>query len=290
VRSDSFFPELSILASAFAGSVYCPVASLLSVPDEPLQSPLTTLQLDGTSSLSPAGPITAYYWAVTAPPGATAWLNPSPGSPQPLLELHSVGQWDVGLVVADAQGVASCTPVVQSFEVSAPDGLHVELFWQPPLNPVETPAADLELHLAHQNAAGFDVDGDDVPEVWFDNKWDCYWFNPSPDWAPGGGSDPQMLRTDATGAGPEVVALAVPEAASPYRLGVRHAGSPGAPTATPRLKVWYSGTLALDLTGPALVAGDLWEAAVLLFDGGFTAEPLTEGGKPKVFANFPTGQ
>ena len=46
--------------------------------------------------------------------------------------------------------------------------------------------SDLNLHLIHPNAptdpSAPDGDGDGEPDPYYDPLYDCYWFNPSPDW------------------------------------------------------------------------------------------------------------
>ena len=86
--------------------------------------------------------------------------------------------------------------------------------------------ADLDLHLAHPLAAvaaGPDVDGDGAPDMWFQQPFDCFWFNPVPDWGPmGPEGDPSMDVDDTDGAGPEIISLTEPEDGLAYSIAVHY--------------------------------------------------------------------
>ncbi len=48
------------------------------------------------------------------------------------------------------------------------------------------------------------MDGDGSPDGWFDQPFDCFWFNAHPEWGsfdPTYSDDPDLYRDDTDGAG-----------------------------------------------------------------------------------------
>ena len=118
--------------------------------------------------------------------------------------------------------------------------------------------ADLDLHFTHPFAVGDGLG-------WFDQPFDCFWFNPNPNWAAGsdGGRRPQMLLDDKDGAGPEILVLLLPEDGQTYRIGV-HTWT-GLSLAT--VRIYIDGILIKEIPedgpGVALEDKDLWDIATI---------------------------
>lgn len=198
--------------------------------------PLDVVTLDGAASIpggGPGGRIAAYTWTVTSrPPGSLSapverFFSPrdpaSGGSPDDwatptarlfvdvpgIYELELIAETMSGL---DAAG-AACrpTPARVRIEARPPPGLTIQLSWSTPADPDETDAegTDLDLLLRHPAADGWSGDGV------------CSYANPAPDWGRRNDptDDPNLIRDDVDGGGPEIIELAQLEA-GPYRVGV----------------------------------------------------------------------
>ena len=160
------------------------------------------------------------------------------------------------------------------------DGLVIELTWNTPGDPNEEDTgegagADLDLHFAHPLAASTDYDQDGILEPWFDTPFDVYWFNPSPSWGsidPAVDDDPILTIDDNDGAGPEELVFPQPEADTTYRVAVHAWNDNGYGASTPLLRLYIGGLLVVEMEGPALDQGDMWEALALHWGA---AEPIT---------------
>lgn len=187
---------------------------------------------------------------------------------------------------ADVSGLPLRCPAGPPLATSP--GLAITLTWETPGDPDETDAgpesgSDLDLHLLHQAAdRGYDVDGDGEPDGWFDNRYDCFWYNERPNWGsddPSVGDDPE-LTSDATNAcGPEVVVLDLPEDGTSYRVGVHAWDDHGYGASFARLRVVVRGELVFDRT-LELVDRDLWFAARISWPSGDVTRVRGCGGTP----------
>ena len=126
----------------------------------------------------------------------------------------------------------------------------VELTWQTPGDPDESDTgpeagSDLDLHFAHPNA----LQSQELP--WMNQPWDCFWFNPNPNWGSvdSAEDDPIMLLDDVDGAGPEVITLPIPENDTLYHVGVHHWNDNGYGPSVASVRVWIAGQLAAELPG-----------------------------------------
>ncbi len=146
--------------------------------------------------------------------------------------------------------------------------LYVELLWAP--EPGGAPV-DLDLHLAHANAANTDLDGDGNPDPWFDPRWDCYSLNPTPDWTGGGVDDPSLGADALEGLQPEGIAFNAPEDGTRYAIGV-HRELPwgccsGEAPVDAIVRVYVHRALVFETTA-ALNVMDLWWVATVDWPGG----------------------
>lgn len=246
----------------------CPTA-VIRVAEGPAVAPLTVLHLQGDRSHAAAGlTIARWEWSVTQPPGSAAAFVPSASSPNPTFTADVAGLYTFRLTVRDDAGVASCSDAEVEVTVLPGGGLHVELLWSTPGDLDETDAgpeagADLDLHLVHAlapaAAAAPDVDGNGAPDPWYDPTYDCFWFNPHPDWGQeGAANDPSLDRDDTDGAGPENISLASPEPGVAYRLAVHVWNDHGYGPSTATVRVWLHGLLLFEAVSAPLEDGTLW--------------------------------
>ena len=265
------------------GGMLCPTAAI-NVAEGTQVAPETVLHLDGTGSQAEGGAqISNYAWTLVQPDGSLASFTPSDTDPMPTLEALVAGSYQISLTVTDSLSVPSCSPATETVDVVPGADIYIELVWDTPgdADQTDTSGADLDLHFAHANATGPDVDMNGLPDPWYDTMWDCFWFNAQPDWGPSGTlGDPALLRDDINGAGPEIIAIDDPENAS-YRVGVVYWSDNGFGPSTPRIRVWSAGVMVHDVTGPALSDKDLWEAVTITWPGPVVT-PILDNGQPKV--------
>lgn len=250
--------------------------------------PQTPIHLDASDSLVMQGLGLTYTWTCTAQPAGTdayafspsahaqkvsfGAVTSTPNGPQ--VQLNVVGTYTFRLTVTDSNGKPGCGPTQYTVQVIPETGMHLQLLWDTPNDTDKTDdsGADLDLHLAHPDAEKAEIctnpakicgakpcpcqpdnDKDGVADPWFAPVFDCYWFNPLPNWGdPGSGADDPFLALDDTnGWGPENLDLLNPQAVL-YRVGVHYwdAHSFGDSTAT--VTVWLDqaaiGTFTQKLT------------------------------------------
>src|SRR5690606_12334778 len=142
----------------------------------------------------------------------------------------------------------------------------VELTWTTPGDPDETDTgegtgSDLDLHFAHHNAVGPDLDGDGFPDPWLDQDWDVFWFNPNPNWGslnPAVDDNPSLDRDDTDGGGPENISIGIPEDGVSYTIGVHHWNDWGFGPADATVRVFHYADLVYEVTRPAMNPRDMW--------------------------------
>lgn len=200
------------------------------------------------------------------------------------------GEW----VCADDCSGGVCTPI------SMLAAIVIELNWSTPEDEDQSdtgPEAgtDLDLHLAHPSAMT------DEGIAWMESPWDCFWFNPNPNWGSltSPDDDPSMVLDDTDGQGPEIIALYGPDMDATYTIGAHYWNDNGYGDSLVSIRVWVAGQLAATLPsegengeGPdaiTLSEGDLWEAATVHWPSGEVIELLDEdSGEPLVTPNFET--
>lgn len=244
--------------------------------------PQTNVHLSGKSSTASCGTVAKYKWSADVPGVATPAFAPNDEAPEVSISVNTAGEYQFCLQVWDSQGNASpksCTPTVL---VIPNDAVHIELTWDTPNDPDQTDAgvdagADLDLHFAHPLASMPDADCDAEPDPWFDETYDCYWFNYVPNWdgVPGSSpGDPSMDLDDSDGAGPESISLAQPqgtvEQPLSYAIGVHAYDDHGFGPSGAKVAVYVYGGLALQTDKVELENGDMWYVGRLIWplDGG----------------------
>ena len=216
----------------------------LSIVGDPLErsgsvlgwgAPLDTVLL---SARALGDPIVDVFWRFASGPSlATRTVGPDPEAPDDPLRRHYVlttpGSYSVCVEVAIEDG-DFCDQCAQ-LSAEAPTGVWVELFW----DEIEGDA-DLDLH------------GTLIGGAWFDEDNDEWGGNPTDGW----GTDDTGTRAAAESAGPE--SLRLTRECQWLALGAHHAGGDG--SASPVLRVYRDGEFLGQITGPALVSGEFWDA------------------------------
>ncbi|GMV39599.1 MAG: hypothetical protein AMXMBFR64_13150 [Myxococcales bacterium] len=273
-----------------------PVGSALakaSVDEGTSVIPQTVLHLRGEESTVDGGPVARYEWSVAQPPGSVSLFVPGPDVPNPTFEANVAGTYTFSLTVWNGLDEPSPPAMLQVFVI--PDtAIHVELLWDTPNDPDQSDegpeaGSDVDLHFTHQYASGPDLDGDGKPDGWFDQPFDCYWFNPHPNWGsfdPAVDDDPSLDRDDTDSAGPENLSLRFPESGHIYRIGVHywHDHKYGPTYAT--LRVFLFGELVWERTGVKLLNHDMWDAATITWPSGKVESVIGKGGGDKITPNY----
>ncbi len=237
-------------------------------PDEEqaLQTiPLTTIELQGSGSFDPDGPIHRHKWRIAEQPETSgARILPAEATPDPTFMPDVAGLYVLELEVMDEQG-ASSRPSCQVFlDVVASGDIHVELTWDTPADPDQSDAgfgagADVDLHLLHPL-------GD-----WFCAPRDLYFANANPDWgnAFDPSDDPSLDRDDTDGWGPENVTLDSAEGQMVYRVGVHYFDDHGYGPSFATLKVFIGGVLRYEQASHRLGhSDDFWDVATIAWPSG----------------------
>ena len=227
IESNAFEAYIEVPVVGAGAEEDCPVA-VIQIEEGEEVIPQTVLHLDGTGSYAPFGQIESWTWTVEQPDGNQQLFIPSPTAPDPVFYANTVGIYTFTLEVRDENNTKSCQPDVRQVVVQPDQAIHVELTWQTPGDEDETDdgvaaGTDVDLHFTHPNATGPDYDDNDVPDPWFDDQWDCFWYNGQPNWGsfdPEAGDDPSLDRDDTNGAGPENLNISIPEDGALYHIGV----------------------------------------------------------------------
>jgi hypothetical protein len=297
VHHDGDDAPLDVPVSGWGVTTDSPVAVVVTREGEEV-IPQTMIHLQGDQSYAAEGEITRWAWRVDQPTGSQSVFVPSATVPNPTFEANVAGRYMFYLDVWDARGRKSESPAV--FElVVVPDGaLHIELLWTTPGDPDETDSgpfagADVDLHFLHPSAPSIptapDLDGDGRPDPYFDQPFDCYWFNPRPDWGAVGSAlddDPSLDRDDTDGAGPENINLSAPENGRRYGVAVHywndHAYGPSLVT----LRIYVHQQLVAEKTSVRLINYDLWHAAWIDWPSGEVTWQQNANGSEYVTPNY----
>jgi hypothetical protein len=283
--------QVAVASNAFSGDRYVPVSA--AAVSTPCAVPVIdvvedgdlfvgdVIHLSGSRSVSPFAAVDSWMWSVEGPPGAPAAILPYAAQPDVLLPLGAAGTYTVLLQVGDADGNPSCSSAEVSLTAIPALRALVALSWRPASGVAVQPflGPDADLHVLHPNAAGPDRDDDGQPDGWYDDPWDCYWFNPSPDKAAWGSSDlkvddrVELVETSEDGLIPEVVRIGMAcPAPRTYRIGVHFYDDGGLGPVDAEVHVW-DGLGGGVSTGVRLSESDLWEAATLACPAGMIATP-----------------
>ena len=283
IQNNSFHPVKEVEVQGFGMGTTCPVAVLVIEEGEQV-IPQTELTLFGDQSFAPSGSINKWEWTVQQPTGSQSLFIPSENFPNPKFEANVAGSYEFQLMVYDDQNNPSCEPDTATVMVIPDEAIHVELLWNTPNDPNqadEGPEAgtDLDLHFTHPLASGADVDQNGFPDGWFDQPFDCFWFNPNPNWAsfgPGQDDDPSLDRDDTDGAGPENLNLNVPENDATYKVGVHYWNDHNYGPSYATIRVYIYAELVYTLEDVKLLHQDMWEVCTIDWPSG-TVNPVGDG-------------
>ena len=251
--------------------------------------PGTVLHLTGNESYQGCekeGAIKKWQWEVEQPEGSAAKFIPSYDFPNPSFEVDLSGIYTFYLVVYDENNTPSCFPAQYEVAVIPDEAIRIELFWHTPGDPDETDAgpaagADLDLHLLHPLAEGPDIDNDGEPNGWFDVPWDCFWYNPNPDWDPPGPEGNPACPEKNDDYGPESITFAPGEELT-YRVGVHDWDDHGYGPSYATVRVYVYGTLAFEFADVKLQTLLTWEVCEIEWPSGKIEPILDENGEPNI--------
>ena len=255
--------------------------------------PLTTLHLSGTESTSSEGQITKYEWSVDQPAGSKSLFSPSATFPSPTFEVNVAGAYTFYLDVWDDTNIPSCQAAQYQVVVIPDKAIHIELLWTTPNDPDETDegpeaGADLDLHFVHPSAGGPDLDGDGLPDGWFDGPFDCFWFNPNPNWGsldPAAGDDPMLARDDTDGAGPEVLLLDIPEEVT-YKVGTHYWNDQDYGHSLATIRIYIYAQLVFEKADVMLVNHDMWDVCRIDWPSGDVTLKTTGAGDLAITSTY----
>ncbi len=251
----------------------CPVA-LVTVQEGEQVVPQTVLHLKGSASYAPGGgSVSKYVWTVAKQPeGYKQTFVPGANFPDPTFTTNAAGTYEFCLDVYDNQSPPkkSCgDPVCVEVLVIPSEALHAELLWKTPADSDETNqgqgvGADMDLHLAHPLAQGQDLDCDGEPDPWFNQPFDCFWFNPMPKWGSASTTDDDahLDLDDTDGAGPENINLDVPQGtvSEPlqYSVGVHYWNDHGFGKSYATVRIYVLGNLKVEYKDQEMSPVDMW--------------------------------
>ena len=269
IRSDAFEALVEVPITGAGAQAECPIP-VIKVAEGEEVIPQTVLHLDGTGSYAPFGNIEKWDWKVEQPEGNQQIFVPTTTDPAPVFNVNVVGVYTFKLDVWDETGTKSggdgCPTAAFTVVVQPDKAIHVELTWETPGDEDETDTGhgkgtDADLHFTHIMADGPDLDEDGEPDPWFDEKWDCFWYNDNPDWAsfdPNADDDPTLDRDDTDGAGPENLNLGTPEDGMTYRIGAHYWDSHGFGNIFATARVFFYAQEIYAKEGVELTERDFW--------------------------------
>jgi len=178
------------------------------------------------------------------------------------------GEYLFTLQRANEDGESCAPPKIYAVTATPTTTLHIELLWSTASDPDEYddgPGAgtDLDLHFRRQDP---ESEGDDPFDGWFDQPFDCFWFNPQPNWGdlnPLVDDDPSLDLDDTDGAGPENLNFQEPEEGIQYPVLVHHWSDAGFGPADATVLVYVEGSLVYESEPVTLAASSAWYVGVL---------------------------
>ncbi len=278
IRSNAFIAELAVEVTGFGVHVECPTAVIIVQEGEEV-IPQTTLHLIGSQSYAATGSIDSYLWEVQQPIGSHQVLLPSATVADPTFEANVAGPYVFRLNVVDSSGTESCVPAETTVFVKPDEAIHIELLWDTPNDPDQTDdgGADLDLHFTHPFATGgHDGDGDGLPDGWFDQPYDTFWYNPHPEWGSLDAAiddNPGLDRDDTNGAGPENINLNIPESGLTYKVGVHYWDDHGYGASYATVRVYIFSNPVFEMDDVELVDRDMWSVASIDWPSGVVKLP-----------------
>jgi hypothetical protein len=292
VKSNTFVPDLDVEVSGYGVAVECPTAVIIVQEGEEV-IPQTKLHLLGSQSL-PSNGIKRYEWEAQQPVGSQSVFLPSFLAPDPTFEVNVAGEYIFRLKVFDQNDEESCDVAEYRVLVVPDEAIHVELVWNTEGDPNQTDegpeaGADLDLHFSHPFATGEDVDGDGKLDGWFDQPFDCFWFNAHPNWGslnPTVDDNPGLDRDDTDGAGPENMNLNLPEEGLTYKVGVHYWSDHNFGPSEATVRIYIYSSLTFEAANVELVNLAMWEVATVAWPSGDVTLITQPGGAYRIIQNY----
>lgn len=311
IANDSPVPELKVPLSGLPVDAQCAVADFKAIVGSQVLKDKDTIAVQSTIKLkqdcydlTPGGGIVSYEWKVKTSTTSTESVQPNPFAPNVTYEANVVGTYDISLECCNKFGC--CQTKTMQLEVPPPEGCHVELTWNTPLDPDQTDqcgtgldcGSDMDLHVVHPAASGPDLDKDGKPDGFFDVgqygggfAGDCMWFNPRPCWIKDKCSDPNyqpsLDRDDTDGAGPENFTYRFPEVGKCYKVGVHYWDDHKLGKSYPTVRIWVDDVKVYEnSTSPAMSALDMWEVGEICCTDKTFKEYKTQSGGLVIIHNY----
>jgi hypothetical protein len=293
IKNNSFYPEKPVDVSGFGSNDICPTA-IIECDQGSEVIPQTVLKLHGENSFAEVGTISKYFWEVDQPGGSMSVFMPNDAFPSPEFEVNVAGKYTFHLTVWDEKANDSCFRADYEVTVIPDEAIHIELLWVTPGDEDETDegdgaGSDLDLHFTHPFAGMQDIDLDGKPDPWFDQPFDCFWFNAHPMWGsfdPNVDDDPGLDRDDTDGAGPENINLNIPENNTVYTVGVHYWNDHGYGLAKATLRVYIYAQLVYEVSDVTLSELDMWEAATVAWPSGRVQTIVNGSGQYKITPSY----
>ncbi|MBM4353309.1 MAG: hypothetical protein FJ109_05845 [Deltaproteobacteria bacterium] len=278
IASNAEVTPTEVELSGAAVCMSCPTAIIKC--DEGAEVEMqTVLHLHGEDSFRGCyGDVEKWQWEVEQPAESASVFLPSAEVPDPTFEVNVAGVYTFYLTAWDDHTEPSCFPATYEVVVLPDEAIWIEMTLHIPgypdaVQPGTGWDGTPDLHLAHPLAQGPDIDGDGAIEPWFNDPYDCWWFNSSPDWGPPGTEgDPACM--------PGAVTFVSPESLQ-YRFGV-HYQDEGYGPACATVRVYIFSMLVFEIADVELHDCEVWEVGTIEWPSGKVSAALDGDGTPKV--------
>lgn len=270
-----------------------PTADVAEAPLDPVEDPSlvqegvevlpqTTLHLQASDEGCDEV-VTLWEWSVVQPAGSVAYFQPHSGAEHPTFTANVAGDYTFTLVALGQDGLPCGPPRTLTVAVVPGPGLHIELLWHTPSDDDESDegpdaGSDLDLHLQRL----FD---DDPTPGWFQTPYDCYWYNPNPNWGsfdPVVDDDPSLDLDDTDGAGPENLNLTQPEDGVSYAVMAHYWSDHGFAEVQANVRVYVDGELLYEANDVILNHLQGWEVGALSWPDATFSPYTSEDGGPVI--------
>ncbi|MEC7988039.1 MAG: choice-of-anchor D domain-containing protein [Myxococcota bacterium] len=206
-----------------------------------VQSP-SDLFLDGTNSTDPTGQVLNYQWTLERSPLGSQAILETPNDSQTNLNVDVSGNYQVNLIVQNANGTTS-PPAECLFYAEPPADIHIELSWL-------DADADLDLHLMQEENALFSLESD------------CCWCNSNPEWGESIIEDNPVLSVDSSdNSTPEMLDVWQAETKD-YYLSTHYFSDLGAGQTEATIRIYLSGVLVGQYS-QTMIHNQVWDVGFI---------------------------
>ncbi len=251
------------------GSVsICPIAvgearivTTTQYKQELMAQPLNTIEFD--ASRSSGSSALTYEWTVLRrPSNSQSRFQPTNTVEKPKLWLDLAGDYEIELVVYDAEGLASCESSIVKIHVVPGQEIHIQLTWFVPTvpNPKSGNGTDIDLHYRHPQGI-----------KWNDRVYTVFWSNraSSSSWGstPARSNKATLDIDDLWGATTENINHVQPLNAN-YEIGVHYYADNGKGGADASVRVYIQGILRHELLDRRMQNKQFWRVGALNWPSG----------------------